>query len=284
MEEEDHQEDVSYEVNYMYTRLVLMSAFFFAIFYYGHTRIVKLQEERKERFEGRASVDPTDPKNLKTDIEFAEPGGDWTLRDLRNTKFGSLNLRGNYYMLFFGTTLSPDVTPLTVMKMVNACKMIRRSKESQYINCKPVFVTITPDADSSHHMKNFGSMFDPQGGLILLREKSNKSENLVKMLKNYKVPIDFAPEEIERVNAYFEKAHQKDTKWYQFWRKKKTYSQDFDTRHSRVIYLMGPDNKFLQFYDIDVDQAQLAEAVMDEISYDIGIQYLGTGGRPITRK
>lgn len=73
------------------------------------------------------------------------------------------------------------------------------------------------------------------------------------MKKNYKVPIDFTAEEIERVNAYFEKKHKKDTKWYQFWKSKRTYSQLYDTKHSRVIYLMGPDNKFLQFYDIDIE-------------------------------
>lgn len=273
-------------MNYIYLRFFGMSAFFFGCYYYGHTRIVKLREERKDRFEGRVSVDPNDPQNLQKgdQVEFAEPGGEWMLRDLNKSRFGSLNLRGSYYMLFFGSTLSPDVTPLTVMKMVNASKAIERSKESQYIGCKPVFVTVTPDVDSILHMKNFGSMYGPKGGLILLRETSNKSENLVAMLKKYKVPIEFTPEEIERANQYFEKRHAKDTKWYQFWKRKKKYAQEYDTKHSRVIYLMGPDNKFLQFYDIDIEQGELAEAIMDEISYDIGIQYLGTGGRPLQRK
>ena len=36
-EEEDHQEDVSFEVNYMYTRLIVFSAVFFGFCYYCHT-------------------------------------------------------------------------------------------------------------------------------------------------------------------------------------------------------------------------------------------------------
>jgi len=228
-EEEDHQEDVSYEVNYMYLRLIGGSTIFFGVCYYMHTRIMKLREERRERFAGRASVykDPEDPETLKKmteqEVAYAEPGGEWLLRDLKGKRFGSHNLRGHYYLLFFGHTLSPDVTPLTVMKMTNACKRIKRSKESQYISCKPVFVTVSPDTDSPKHLTNFSEMYDPQAGLILLREASNQSENLQRMLRSYKVPIHFSPEEVEKINAYFDAAYQKDKKWYQFWKKKKNY-------------------------------------------------------------
>jgi len=69
-------------------------------------------------------MDPSDPENQKKlsafAIEYAEPGGEWMLRDLKGRKFGSNNLRGHYYLLFFGHTGSPDVTPLTVMKMTKA--------------------------------------------------------------------------------------------------------------------------------------------------------------------
>lgn len=69
MEEENHEEDVSYEVNYMYLRFVLMSALIFSGYYYIHTRIIKLQEERKDRFEGRVSVDQNhSKKSMSTSI------------------------------------------------------------------------------------------------------------------------------------------------------------------------------------------------------------------------
>ena len=100
------------------------------------------------------------------------------------------------------------------MKIAKTCLRIKRSKESQYISCRPVFVTVSPDSDTVKHMRDFGSIYDPQAGLILLREESNKSENLQKMLRSYKVPIDFSPEEIEKINGYFDRAHKKDKKWY----------------------------------------------------------------------
>ena len=57
-----------------------------------------------------------------------------------------------------------------------------------------------------------------------------------------------------------------------------------DNRHSRVIYLMGPDNKFLNFFDIDTEQEELCSLIADEISYDVGVRHLGTGMRPVIHK
>lgn len=78
--------------------------------------------------------DPNDPevqKNMSdNEIQFAEPGGEWTLLNLNGNRFGSYNMRGYYYLMFFGNTLSPDVTPLTLMKLTKAVKQILRNKES----------------------------------------------------------------------------------------------------------------------------------------------------------
>ena len=54
----------------------------------------------------------------------ASLGGDWTLRDLNGKRFGSEDLAGHYYLLYFGGTLCPDVCPLTLMKMMKAMKLL----------------------------------------------------------------------------------------------------------------------------------------------------------------
>ena len=69
--------------------------------------------------------------------------------------------------------------------------------------------------------------------------------------------------------------------WYKFWAKSKKHDYFSDNKHSKVIYLMGPDNKFLQFFDIDTEPNELADLIADEISYDVGIRHLGTGKRPV---
>ncbi len=50
--------------------------------------------------------------------------------------------------------------------------------------------------------------------------------------------------------------------------------------HSRVFYLMGPNNKFCAFYNLDIDERELANQIIEDISYDIGVKYIGTGKKP----
>jgi hypothetical protein len=47
-------------------------------------------------------------------------------------------------------------------------------------------------------------MFDPKVKMIALREQSNTSENLVKMMRNYRVPVGMTPEEIEKATEFFD--------------------------------------------------------------------------------
>ena len=58
-------------------------------------------------------------------------GGAWTLRDLDGKRFGSADLEGHYYLLFFGGTLCPDICPLTLMKIMKALKLIQRKSEGK---------------------------------------------------------------------------------------------------------------------------------------------------------
>lgn len=40
--------------------------------------------------------------------------------------------------------------------------------------------------------------------------------------------------------------------------------------HSRVFYLMGADNRFLSFYSLDLDENDLMQNIIEDISYDMG--------------
>ena len=76
-------------------------------------------------------------------------------------------------MLFFGHTLDPETTPLTVMKMTKALRMLRASKENQYVTCKAVFVTVKPDTDSKSHLAQFRDLYGGSSDLLVLTERGN---------------------------------------------------------------------------------------------------------------
>jgi hypothetical protein len=43
---------------------------------------------------------------------------------------------------------------------------------------------------------------------------------------------------------------------------------------------MAPDNKFLMFYSLDLEDLEMAKQITEDISYDIGIRHIGTGKKP----
>ena len=57
-------------------------------------------------------------------------------------------------------------------------------------------------------------------------------------------------------------------------------AEGFLNDHSRTMYLMAPDNKFLAFYPLDLSERELATQLVEDISYDIGQGYNGTDKRP----
>jgi len=211
-------------------------------------------------------------------------GGSWVLKDLEGKDFGSKNLQGTYYLLYFGFTLCPDICPISMMKMSKAIRKILNSKEGQqYYKLKGVFVTVNPEMDTPQKLNEFIDMFGHEN-LIALRETSNTSDNLQDMLRVFKVPVGLNEEERQSVRDYFDRKKSKEGRFerFKFWKRR----QEFDplegmmNDHSRVFYLMGSDNRFLQFYTVDIDEQELALNVTEDISYDLGIKYIGSGNKP----
>ena len=253
-----------------------------------HCYLTNKLQQRNDRFKGiTPEYDPSDPETVAkmTDKErvYAEPGGPWELKDISGRKFTHKDLRGSYYMLYFGHTLCPDATPLTVHKMTKVVRQIKQSKENQYINCKAVFVTVKPEQDNQKNLREFKQMFDPAAKLIVLTANHNKAPNLVTMMRNFKVSVGLTPEEQEVAKAFFAQKQEKEKKWYHVFKRQKSLELSDQNESSRVIYLMSQDNQFLQFYDIGTDTNELANQITEEISYDIGIRHVGKGTRPAVR-
>ena len=47
-------------------------------------------------------------------------GGSWQLKTISGKPFGSEDLHGNYYLIYFGSTLCPDVCPFTLHNLMKA--------------------------------------------------------------------------------------------------------------------------------------------------------------------
>lgn len=75
-------------------------------------------------------------------------GGDWKLIDTNGNPFGSDNLKGKYYLIYFGFCNCPDVCPNSMMKIKKAVKLVKKQPESNFFKLASVFVSVDPERDS----------------------------------------------------------------------------------------------------------------------------------------
>jgi len=147
---------------------------------------------------------------------------------------------------------------------------------------KGVFVSVNPEVDTPQRLHEFCQLFD--SNLVGLREESSQAANLQEMLRKYKVPAGLTEYERETVKQYFDEKIKKTGRLekLKFWKKKNEFDplEGMMNDHSKVFYLMAPDNKFLAFYKLDIDENELAEQMVEDISYDMGTRYIGTGKTP----
>lgn len=70
-------------------------------------------------------------ENIEGGIKRTSLGGHWKLRTLDGRPFGSENLAGHYYLLYFGSTLCPDVCPFTLRSMMKSITILKGTSEGK---------------------------------------------------------------------------------------------------------------------------------------------------------
>ncbi|RVW57534.1 Inactive TPR repeat-containing thioredoxin TTL3 [Vitis vinifera] len=84
-------------------------------------------------------------------------GGPFTLIDAKHQLVTEQNLLGNWVLLYFGCTSSPDVGPEQVQMMAKAIDFL---ESKQNVRVLPVFITIDPQRDSPSQLQAYLKEFD----------------------------------------------------------------------------------------------------------------------------
>ena len=148
----DAEEDTSFQSNFQILKMLGYTSAFVWLCFAGNTWMSRKISQRQARIDGRLDEYLQEEEERKDsgfvrrmfgkigggkageDLEGigdSSIGGSWNLRDLNGKPFGSKDLAGHYYLLYFGGTLCPDVCPLTLMKIMHAMKLLRRSSEGK---------------------------------------------------------------------------------------------------------------------------------------------------------
>jgi cytochrome oxidase Cu insertion factor (SCO1/SenC/PrrC family) len=156
-------------------------------------------------------------------------GGPFSLTDQTGKRVSEKDFLGRYMLVFFGYTYCPDVCPTELQVMMAALA----SMGEQAARIQPVFVSIDPERDTPSVLKSYVENFGPQ--LIGL---TGSAEEIASVAKAYRV--------------YYAKAGKG--------------GSDYLMDHSSVIYLMGPDGRFVKHFTYTTDAAALAAALKETLT------------------
>lgn len=157
-------------------------------------------------------------------------GGPFTLVDQTGKTTTDKDFHGKFMLVFFGYTYCPDVCPTELQVMMAAMDSLGPTSPP----VQPILITVDPERDTPEVMQSYVENFGPS--LVGL---TGTPEQIAQAAKAYRV--------------YYAKAGD-------------TAAQDYLMDHSSIIYLMGPNGRFVKHFTYTTDAAALARGIADAMA------------------
>jgi cytochrome oxidase Cu insertion factor (SCO1/SenC/PrrC family) len=154
-------------------------------------------------------------------------GGPFTLVDQNGRTRTEKDFAGSYMLVYFGYTFCPDVCPTALQVMSQAMDRLDPPVAAKIV---PVFVTVDPARDTASQLKGYVGNFHPR--LVGL---TGTEEQVAAAAKAYRV--------------YYAKS------------KETAASSDYLMDHSSVVFLMGPNGRYLTHFTHNAPSDRMAEAL-----------------------
>ncbi len=151
-------------------------------------------------------------------------GGPFTLVDHNGKTVSEADFRGQFMLVYFGYTFCPDVCPTALTIIADAMNLLGGRGDGVV----PVFITVDPERDTPEQLRMYVSHFHPR--LVGLTGTPEQVTAAAKAYRVYyaKVPIEDGDPD------------------------------DYAMDHSSVIYLMGPDGKYLDSFGTGATPEKIA--------------------------
>jgi protein SCO1/2 len=158
-------------------------------------------------------------------------GGPFALIDGDGHQVTDRTWRGKYMLVYFGYTFCPDVCPTTLSAVADAMDKLGATADK----IQPLFITVDPKRDKPDVVKQYAAAFGPR--IIGL---TGSPEQIAAAAKAYRV--------------------------YYAEHRTGPGPDDYSMDHSSVLYLMGPDGRFIQPVRADQTGPEMAAALSKLVS------------------
>ncbi len=148
------------------------------------------------------------------------------------------DFRGRFMLVFFGYTFCPDVCPTDLQTIGTALKLLGKAGA----RVQPIFITLDPERDTAEVLARYVRHFHPR-----------------------LIGLTGTPEEIALAAQTYGVIHVKVMQG-----KSRGGAEDtgYAVDHSAIIYLMGPDGRFLAAFADGTGPKQLAAGVSKHLRDD----------------
>jgi cytochrome oxidase Cu insertion factor (SCO1/SenC/PrrC family) len=155
-------------------------------------------------------------------------GGPFTLTDQNGRRVSDADFRSRFMLIYFGYSFCPDVCPTDLAAMAGAIDQLGPDGE----RVQPIFITIDPERDTVARLAEYAPLFHPR-----------------------LVALTGTPEEVGQAAAQ-----------YRVYAQKEGDGPDYLMNHSGIVYLMGPDGRFLTHFPQGTPAEEMAQKIRGQMS------------------
>jgi len=158
-------------------------------------------------------------------------GGPFTLLDGDGHTVTDRDFRGRYLLVYFGYTFCPDVCPTTLNQVATAFDKLGPKADK----VQALFITVDPQRDTPAVVRDYAAAFSPH-----ILGLTGTPEQIETAAREYRVY--YAPQRSATAGA--------------------GYTVD----HSSILYLMGPDGRFIAPVRTDQSGDEMAAEIAKHVS------------------
>ncbi|XP_071696158.1 protein SCO1 homolog 2, mitochondrial-like [Rutidosis leptorrhynchoides] len=160
-------------------------------------------------------------------------GGPFRLIDTNGRLVTEEDLSGDWILLHFGYTSSPDVGPAELAKLAKAVTTLTSPDSKQSMKIRPVFVTLDPQRDTPSHLRAYLKEFDER-------------------IMGLTGPVGSIKEMAHAYRVFFKKVEED--------------GDDYLVESSHNMYLINPNSQIVRTFGVEYNAEQLSEEIRKELN------------------